>query len=164
MSMKSFDKFCEKMILGEPGSEKEIFDERQKQLRTQILVQSLVIYAVASALCVMLNEIIGFMESDFAGMAFCAGAVYLWWVISLAAKECMFGVSGKQVLYNALFAIALIPTYIFMMLSDEDEPPLAIVKNGALTDRFVVLAALFLYIIATVIIIVTYFRNRRAER
>ncbi len=163
MSMKSFDKFCEKMILGEPGSEKEIFDERQKQLRTQILVQSLVIYAVASALCVMLNEIIGFMESDFAGMAFCAGAVYLWWVISLAAKECMFGVSGKQVLYNALFAIALVPTYILMMFSNEDEP-LAIVKNGALTDRFVVLAALFLYIIATVIIIVTYFRNRRADR
>ncbi len=163
MSMKSFDKFCEKMILGEPGSEKEIFDERQKQLRTQILVQSLVIYAVASALCVMLNEIIGFMESDFAGMAFCAGAVYLWWVISLAAKECMFGVSGKQVLYNALFAIALVPTYILMMLSNEDEL-LAIVKNGALTDRFVVLAALFLYIIATVIIIVTYFRNRRADR
>lgn len=163
MSMKSFDKFCEKMILGEPGSEKEIFDERQKQLRTQILVQSLVIYAVASALCVMLNEIIGFMESDFAGMAFCAGAVYLWWVISLAAKECMFGVSGKQVLYNALFAIALVPTYILMMLSNEDEL-LAIVKNGALTDRFVVLAALFLYIIATVIIIVTYFRNRRANR
>ena len=163
MSMKSFDKFCEKMILGEPGSEKEIFDERQKQLRTQILVRSLVIYAVASALCVMLNEIIGFMESDFAGMAFCAGAVYLWWVISLAAKECMFGVSGKQVLYNALFAIALVPTYILMMLSNEDEP-LAIVKNGALTDRFVVLAALFLYIIATVIIIVTYFRNRRADR
>ena len=163
MSMKSFDKFCEKMILGEPGSEKEIFDERQKQLRTQILVQALVIYAVASALCVMLNEIIGFMESDFAGMAFCAGAAYLWWVISLAAKECMFGVSGKQVLYNALFAIALVPTYILMMLSDEDEP-IAIVKNGALTDRFVVLAALFLYIIATVIIIVTYFRNRRADR
>lgn len=163
MSMKSFDKFCEKMILGEPGSEKEIFDERQKQLRTQILVQALVIYAVASALCVMLNEIIGFMESDFAGMAFCAGAAYLWWVISLATKECMFGVSGKQVLYNALFAIALVPTYILMMLSDEDEP-IAIVKNGALTDRFVVLAALFLYIIATVIIIVTYFRNRRADR
>ena len=94
MSMKSFDKFCEKMILGEPGSEKEIFDERQKQLRTHILVQSLVIYAIASALCVVLNEFIGFLESDFSGMVFVAGAVYLWWVIFLAVKECMFGVSG----------------------------------------------------------------------
>lgn len=164
MSMKTFDKFCEKMILGEPGSEKEVFDERQKQLRTQILVQSLVIYAVVSALCVMLNELIGFVESSFSGMAFCAGAVYLWWVISLAAKDCMFGVSGKQVLYNALIAIALVPAYIIMMLPDEDEPTLAIVKNGALTERFVILAALLLYIIATVIIIATYFRNKRAER
>ena len=73
MSMKSFDKFCEKMILGEPGSEKEIYDERQTQLRTHILVQSLVIYAIASALCVVLNEFIGFLESDFSGMVFVAG-------------------------------------------------------------------------------------------
>lgn len=71
MSMKSFDKFCEKMILGEPGSEKEIFDERQKQLRTHILVQSLVIYAIASALCVVLNEFTGFLESCLFGHGVC---------------------------------------------------------------------------------------------
>ena len=164
MSMKSFDKFCEKMILGEPGSEKEIFDERQNQLRTHILVQSLVIYAIASALCVVLNEFIGFLESDFSGMVFVAGAVYLWWVISLAVKECMFGVSGKQVLYNALTVIVLIPIYVMIILPDEDEPPFAIAINGALTEKAVVLAALLLYMIATVIILVSYYRTRHTKQ
>lgn len=41
MSMKSFDKFCERIILAEPGSQKEIFDERQRQQRTQLTVEAL---------------------------------------------------------------------------------------------------------------------------
>jgi len=65
MSMKSFDKFCERIILAEPGSQKEIFDERQRQQRTQLTVEALLIYCAASALCVLLNEDFGFLESSF---------------------------------------------------------------------------------------------------
>ena len=128
------------------------------------LGKTLVIYAIASALCVVLNEFIGFLESDFSGMVFVAGAVYLWWVISLAVKECMFGVSGKQVLYNALTVIVLIPIYVMIILPDEDEPPFAIAINGALTEKAVVLAALLLYMIATVIILVSYYRTRHTKQ
>lgn len=56
MSLKSFDKFCERMILAEPGSEKEIYDERQKQIRTQLTVEALTVFGAMSMLAVMINE------------------------------------------------------------------------------------------------------------
>lgn len=74
MSMKSFDKFCERIILAEPGSQKEIFDERQRQQRTQLTVEALLIYCAAAALCVLMNEVFGFLESSFSGMVFIAAA------------------------------------------------------------------------------------------
>lgn len=43
MSMKSFDKFCERMITAEPGSEKEIFDERQNVMRMRLAIEALLI-------------------------------------------------------------------------------------------------------------------------
>ena len=49
MSLKSFDKFCERMILAEPGSEKEIYDERQKQIRTQLTVEALTVFEIGRA-------------------------------------------------------------------------------------------------------------------
>ena len=96
MSMKSFDKFCERIILAEPGSQKEIFDERQRQQRTQLTVEALLIYCAAAALCVLMNEVFGFLESSFSGMVFIAAAAFLWWNIRALVKGCLFGVSGKQ--------------------------------------------------------------------
>ncbi len=45
MSLKSFDKFLENYILGQPNSKKEIMDERQKIARTQILAEALIIFS-----------------------------------------------------------------------------------------------------------------------
>lgn len=164
MSMKSFDKFCEKIILSEPGSEREIFDERQKQMRTQLLVQALTIYAVASAACVMLNEDIGFLESSLSGMVFIASAAYLWWVILAAVKGCLFGVSGKQVIYNAIFDIALIPVIIVMIMPEDDEPPFTFVRNGVLTTHGMLIAAYALFIVSSIVIVALNIRKKHAEK
>lgn len=164
MSMKSFDKFCEKIILSEPGSEKEIFDERQKQMRTQLIVQALTIYAVTSAACVMLNENIGFLESSLSGMVFIAGAAYLWWVILAAVKGCLFGVFGKQVIYNAIMDIALIPGFIVMIMPEDDEHPFAFVRNGVLTTRGVLIAAYAMFIVSSIVIVALNIRKKHAEK
>lgn len=56
MSLKSFDKFCERMILAEPGSQKEIFDERQKIVRSRITIEALLIFGCSAILNCMIME------------------------------------------------------------------------------------------------------------
>ncbi len=154
MSMKSFDKFCEHIILGEPGSEKEIFDERQKYLRTQITLRVLTIYAGFSALLVLANDMMGFLESCFAGLVFAASVMYVVWVIYAAAKECLFGVQGKQTITTALTVIAEVPVFSFLLLSGKDEKTFMVVEQGRLTDRFVIIVSLVLFAISALTVII----------
>lgn len=163
MSMKSFDKFCEKLILSEPNSEKEIYDERQKLMRMWLLVQALTGYAAASTLCVLLNELMSFLESSFSGMVFLAAAAYLWYVIMAAVRGCLFGVSGKQTVFNAIIVIGLTPSWIITVLPDSDEPPLALIRNGVLTEKAVILAAFILYLATSVIVLVINSTNKHKE-
>lgn len=163
MSMKSFDKFCERMILAEPGSEKEIFDERQNQQRSALTIEALVLYAALTAVFVFLNDDYHFVQSSFAGLVFFAGAAYLWWVIRANAKGCMFGVSGKQVLYNAICAAVEVPLLAIVLLPDSPEGA-KLAEGGALTDFAVVSAGIVLYAAAAVITLVVYFRERKRSR
>ncbi len=57
MSMKSFDKFCERLILAEPGSEKEVFDERQRLIQQRLAVEALLIYVGVTLINTMMMEI-----------------------------------------------------------------------------------------------------------
>ena len=159
MSMKSFDKFCERIILAEPGSQKEIFDERQRQQRTQLTVEALLIYCTASALCVLLNEDFGFLESSFSGMVFIAAAAFLWWTIRALVKGCLFGVSGKQVIYNAVVALAETPLWIILIYPDDQ--PAQIIVNGTLSIFIVVTAGFSLYAVTNIIALAAYFRNKK---
>ena len=152
MSMKSFDKFCERIILAEPGSQKEIFDERQRQQRTQLTVEALLIYCAASALCVLLNEDFGFLESSFSGMVFIAAAAFLWWNIRAL-------VNGKQVIYNAVVALAETPLWIILIYPDDQ--PAQIIVNGTLSIFIVVTAGFSLYAVTNVIALAAYFRNKK---
>ncbi len=160
MSMKSFDKFCERMILAEPSSEKEIFDERQNQQRTALTVQALIVYCVATAVFVFLNDDLHFVESSAAGLVFFAGLSYLWWVIRANIKGCLFGVSGKQVIYNALGIIAEMTVAIPLVMNQTDGG-VHFIKNGMLSDVSAVIAGFIMYTVSAVIKVVVYFRSRK---
>ena len=157
MSMKSFDKFCERIILAEPGSQKEIFDERQRQQRTQLTVEALLIYCAAAALCVLMNEIFGYLESSFSGMVFIAA--FLWWNIRALVKGCLFGVSGKQGIYSTVVALAEIPLWIIFLYPDGQ--PVQIIVNGTLSIFIVVTAGFSLYVVTNVIALAAYIRNKK---
>ena len=157
MSMKSFDKFCERIILAEPGSQKEIFDERQRQQRTQLTVEALLIYCAAAALCVLMNEVFGFLESS--GMVFIAAAAFLWWNIRALVKGCLFGVSGKQGIYSTVVALAEIPLWIIFLYPDGQ--PVQIIVNGTLSIFIVVTAGFSLYVVTNVIALAAYIRNKK---
>ncbi|MBD5080748.1 MAG: hypothetical protein HDT44_03165 [Ruminococcaceae bacterium] len=125
MSLKSFDKFCEDMILGKGGSEKEIFDERQNQVRTKLTIEALVVY-IAS---VLVNSFIMEMfyqwcESFCIPMVLLAAICYLYWIVRNAVKGSLFGVKGTRsakytafilMLESFLFAFK----YIFPILESE---------------------------------------------
>ena len=160
MSMKSFDKFCERMILAEPASEKEIFDERQNQQRTALTVQALIVYCVATAVFVFLNDDLHFVENSAAGLVFFAGLSYLWWVIRANTKGCLFGVSGKQVIYNAMGIIAEMALLIPLVMN-QSEDGVHFIKNGMLSDVTAVTAGFVMFAVSAVIKIVVYFRGRK---
>lgn len=160
MSMKNFDKFCERMILAEPASEKEIFDERQNQQRTALTVQALTVYCVVTAVFVFLNDDLHFVENSAAGLVFFAGLSYLWWVVRAKIKGCLFGVKGKQVIYNALGITAEMALLIPLVMN-QSEDGVHFIRNGMLSDVTVVTAGFIMYAVSAVIKIVVYFRGRK---
>lgn len=97
MSLKSFDKFCEKMIMGEPSSQKPIFDERQNVMRSQLITEALIIYAALSSLNTMLMELgLKWCAGFFAPMVLFAALCVLWWLIRCSVKGALFGVNGTS--------------------------------------------------------------------
>lgn len=95
MSLKSFDKFCESIILNDPKSRKEIFDERQRQIRNKITLESLLIYVTAVFVntAIMENAYM-WCESYTAPMLLLMFVCCFYWVIRNAAKGTLFGVNG----------------------------------------------------------------------
>ncbi len=98
MSMKSFDKFCERLILAEPGSEKEVFDERQRVIQQRLAVEALLIYVGVTLINTMMMEIFyqlaeSWMAATFLFVVLCL----LLWQIRCAVKGRMAPVSGKYI-------------------------------------------------------------------
>lgn len=107
MSLKSFDKFCERLILAEPGSQKEIFDERQNVMRSRLAIEALFIYVGLTFLNSMVMEMFyQWAESQMAVTLLFAVICLLWWEIRCALKGCMLAVSGRYAQkYSAIMAV-----------------------------------------------------------
>ena len=163
MSLKSFDKFCERMILAEPGNEKEIYDERQKQIRTQLTVEALTVFGAVSMLSVVINEtVFAWCEGCFPVMVLCAALSYGWWIIRNAVKGSLFGVSGKGVKYTAIMILCFSPIYEILILPDNLKA-LSFIDNGKLTTETVIIVSLLLYMICAVVTLILYAKNKRSQ-
>lgn len=136
MSLKSFDKFCEKMITGEPSSEKPIYDERQNIVRSRLIIEALTIYGVASMLDAMVAEA-AYMwcESYFAQMVLIAALSLMWYLIRCAAKGALFGVNGTY--FAKITGCCWIGMGLFFVLYNVFKDNMSIVSDGALSDDFV---------------------------
>lgn len=151
------------MILAETGSEKEIYDERQKQIRTQLTVEALTVFGAMSMLAVMINETaFSWCEGCFPVMVLCAALSYGWWVIRNAVKGSLFGVSGKGVKFTAVLILIESPIYEILLLPDEWDT-LSFVNNGKLTTGAVVMFSMLLMIVFAIITLVLYSRKKRSE-
>lgn len=95
MSLKSFDKFCENIISGKSGSQKDVFDERQNQIRTKLTLEAVCIYAMLTILNTLVMErAYKWCDSFLAPMILFMALCYTYWIVRNHMKGTMFGING----------------------------------------------------------------------
>lgn len=159
MSLKSFDKFCETLITGENASQKEIYDERQKQQRTQLTVEALSVHSVLTLILIAANETVRFSESNFMLVVMSMAVAYLWCIIRNAAKGTLFGVPGKSTLYSAIFMLFYIP--LLVLNFPENAQDAVILKDNVLTEWFISYIAIGMVLISEIITLVAYKKSKK---
>lgn len=164
MSLKSFDKFCEDLILTEPGSQKIIYDERQKIMQMKIGIDTLIIFAAAAVLnCLVMDMFYQYAESYAMPlvlvMMFCA----FYYNLRCAAKDCLVGINGERGLrmssYSCIFMGIVMST---QYLSKEEH---FIIVNGQLSNDFVFLITTVAVIAygVTMLILVSRIQKKKNE-
>lgn len=164
MSLKSFDKFCERLILAEPGSEKDIFDERQTLIRERITFNSVLLFAGLSSVNAFTMDC-GFQWCGmyFAPMILFYVVSYIYWIIANACKDSLFGVKGTGfVKANAISMIIISGGNLLIKALDEEE--FSIIKNGMLSVEFIGAIAFTLLLITGIVALVLAHRYEKAQK
>lgn len=150
MSLKSFDKFCEKIIMGEPApiNRKEIFDERQNQVRQKLTIEALTVFGAAVSLNTLIMECgAKWCEGYFAPIVLLVALCYMYWLIMVVKKGALFGVEGTaKAERTAGMLIGMSVVYSLMMFLNEDKE-IYIFRDGMLSEIFVIM---LFYVIAVV--------------
>lgn len=167
MSMKSFDKFCEHLILDEPGAEKAIYDERQNQLRMRYTLEALIVFASASFLNTIIMEC-GWQwcESYVVPMAFFGAISLLYWVIRNAAKETLFGVNGTKAVVSSgclEMSVGILYAVTTMPQSFGDFKEFFIV-DGMVGENFLLSVSMLIYFSAGLAIVIAAHKFKKAQR
>lgn len=139
MSMKSFDKFCERLILAEPNSEceKEVFDERQKQIRLRLGLEAMTVCLMAVLINAMFSEhFVRWSEHQFTAIMLIMVLCLVYWMIRCTASGCWVVVVNKRAQRNSsimmifIFSLNLI-RYIIDIFEDG-----IFAADGTLSDEF----------------------------
>ncbi|MGN0597421.1 MAG: hypothetical protein ACI4J1_08870 [Ruminiclostridium sp.] len=137
MSLKSFDKFCENIILGENGAEKPIYDERQNIVRSQQITEALIIYACLTAINTFFMEAVyQWCSSYFVTLALFGVICVIWWLIRCSAKGALFGVNGTtyaKFVSSCWIGIGLFNTITYLF---QEEP---LLENGMVGESFLLM-------------------------
>ena len=164
MSLKSFDNFCAKMVNNEPLSQKEILDERQKITRQKITLQAAIMFAI---MCVANTLIMDFglkwSESYAAPMMWFYIASIIYWLISNSVKGSLFGIEGTIHVKRNGFV------FIFISVVDGlslifDEKDLVVLKDGVLSNRFMMLIMLVMALMLGIISFILAYRYNRKQK
>ncbi len=107
MSLKSFDKFCEKLILGEPTSKKDIMDERQNIMRMRIGIETLLIFSCLSFInCLLMDLSYQWAESYSAPIVVLFMICMIYFEIRCFSTGCLIGITGTcKAKFMAFYAI-----------------------------------------------------------
>ncbi|MDE6030497.1 MAG: hypothetical protein K2G32_02635 [Oscillospiraceae bacterium] len=163
MSMKSFDKFCERLILAEPGSEREIFDERQNIMRSRLAIEALLIYVGLTFINSMVMEMFyqwseSWMTLTLLFMVICL----LWWSIRCAVKGCLLAVSGRFAQKTSAVLVVLVGAINILRFVFDIGEEGYFVTDGMLSEDFV-FALSFLLLIGCGIFILCVMRHEEKK-
>lgn len=167
MSMKSFDKFCEKMVNNEPLNEKAIFDERQNQLRQKYTIEALCVFAGTSFLNTLIMECgVQWSESYVMPIVVFALISYLYWVIRNAANGTLFGVNGTRAVGSTGFAcVAMGSAFLPMFLPESaEEWDVFFINNGMVGEHFLLAIADALYFGTGIAVLIAVSRYKKSRR
>ena len=165
MSLKSFDKFCEQMIMGEPGSQKAIYDERQSQLRTKLTLEALLVFGIAVMFNVLLLDLgAKWCEGHFASCVLIMALCLLYWTIRTSVKECMMAVNGTQSV-TAMGWMALFQGVIYPLIWIDDITEFSVIaKDGGLSEDFVFILSYVIYAFTGIYVLVCVHKyNKRLK-
>lgn len=152
MSLKSFDKFCEDLILKEPGSEREVFDERQKVIRLQTAVETLLIFVVMCFInCVIMDYFCQWAESHSSTLLMIGMICVMYYIIRNAARGSYIGINGRFArkitsVTMLLIAVLNLTGRAFALVSEG-----GVVTNGMLADDFLFAVSFALLAVSGVI-------------
>lgn len=167
MSLKSFDKFCEKMINNEPIDNKDIFDERQSVMRMQITLRAFQLFTAAACLNILIMECGGqWCESYVCSTALCLGAAYIFWLVKNARKGSLFGIKGtKPMQYQASVILAEGVIFPLYMISErEDFFECFFIRNGKVSEHLMLTVFFLMCVfVGAAIFILAHRYNRRRK-
>ena len=164
MSLKSFDKFCEELILKDPGSEREVFDERQKVIRLQIAVETLLIFVAACFInSIIMDCFCKWAESHSLTLLLTGMICLMYYIIRNAAKGSYVGINGRFArkitsVTMLLMAVLNLAGRMFALVSEG-----SIVTNGMLSDDFLFAISLALLAVNGVISLIVLRRIDKAD-
>lgn len=171
MSMKSFDKLCRDILIGDPYAEREIYDERQKLFRLRLSVEALLIFGgLVTANCIVMEFFRKWGETEIFTILLIATFCAVYWVIRCASKGCLIGTNGKRLTRNC--GIGAVAWLAFDLI----EPIDALVRgdraffivNGALSNELLYFIGSVLFAVGGVVMLWCVHRenvgNRREKK
>ncbi len=164
MSLKSFDKFCEKLILAEPSSQKEIFDERQKLIREHITFNSVLLFAGLSATnTLMMDWGLQWCGMYFAPMILFYVISYIYWIMANSYKGSLFGVGGTKFVKSNAFIMIFISA-LNLLSKAVDMEDFSVLEGGMLSVEFIGVIAFTLLLAAGISALVLAHRYDKAQK
>ncbi len=169
MSLKSFDKFCEKLIMNEPMSNKDIFDERQNQLRQRILSRAFMVFAYSSTLNTLIMESgLQWCESYFCATIIFAAVSYIYYLAACSKADALVGINGaKGLRFSAVYMIIMCSFFLFIYDYEDLEPgENFFFHDGMLSGDFIMIILDILGILCgiTALLLLHKYKKKKPEK
>lgn len=147
--------------MGEPIDRKEVFDERQNQVRSKLTIEALWVCIGLSGIMVFINEEFCWASSTLSLMAVCGALAFLWWTIRCAVKDCIFGIKGLGTISTAWTLLAESAVFILLIFLGNEQPLIS--ENGLVGVRLPLMIGYGILVISSLIVIIMNKKRKTAE-
>lgn len=158
MSLKSSDNFREQTIPANSGGEyeKQIFDERQKIIRSRLSIEALLIYVCVALLnSLFMDTVYAWSETHTSTMTFILAVCAVYYTIKLYSKGCLFGTSGiKSRKVTAVMLIVIGALNLIRFIADIFKGRFVLQIDGRISDEFLFMMAFVILLINGIITLI----------